>query len=143
MTLFWRADGRIHQAPAQEVLELREGTPTILEDVQVAPDAPHCITGVRAPSAHLQLTLEPGQGCTAAGIVLRPWLMPGSEAGSQPTAAILLVNWAESRLEVSRAPSDSQVSLILIPDYHSVCQTYPRSTWPRVCTAKPWKLCRI
>ncbi|KAK9850814.1 hypothetical protein WJX84_008045 [Apatococcus fuscideae] len=95
-----RPDGRLHQAPAEEVLALREGTPTTLPDVHVTPDKPQRISGVHAPSAHLQLTLEPGPGCSAAGVVLRPWLMPGSEAGSQSTAAVLLVNWAESRLEV-------------------------------------------
>ena len=94
----------MHQAPAQEVLKLREGTPSTMQNIKVTSGKPHHLSGVQAPSAHLQLTLEPGQGCTAAGVVLRPWLMSGSEAGSQSTAAILLVNWAESRLEVRAAP---------------------------------------
>lgn len=99
----------MHQAPAQEVLKLREGRPSTLQNMEVTPGKPHRLAGVHAPSAHLQLTLEPGQGCTAAGVVLRPWLMPGSEAGSQSTAAVLQVNWAESRLEVSAAMSNLEI----------------------------------
>lgn len=82
------------------MLKLRKGQATTLTNAEVSPGKPLRISGVQAPSAHLKLALQPGQGCTAAGLVLRSWLMEGSEAGSQPTAAVLLVNWAESRLEV-------------------------------------------
>ncbi|KAK9867678.1 hypothetical protein WJX84_009640 [Apatococcus fuscideae] len=109
-----RSDGRIHQAPVPEVLQLSSGSPCTIRDVQVSPGQPHRITGARAPSAHLQLSLKPGHGCRAAGIVLRPWLLAGSQDGSTPTAAVLLVDWANSRLEMVY-PSDIDKTSLTFP----------------------------
>ena len=101
-----------------EVLQLSSGSPCTIRDVQVSPGQPHRITGARAPSAHLQLSLKPGHGCRAAGIVLRPWLLAGSQDGSTPTAAVLLVDWANSRLEVCSCQPPRQHYMIMEDDNH-------------------------
>lgn len=86
------AEGQLYQEPVPEVARLRADAAFQAARLQVSPQQPVRVAGLRRPCFDLRLTLQPGPAGSAAGVLLRPWLHVGSGA-AHPCAAAILLTW--------------------------------------------------
>lgn len=102
------AEGQLYQEPVPEVARLRADAAFQAARLQVSPQQPVRVAGLRRPCFDLRLTLQPGPAGSAAGVLLRPWLHVGSGA-AHPCAAAILLTWQSDQplLEV-RSPLHQQ-----------------------------------
>ena len=92
------AGGRLHQEPAPELDQLRQGPGVQLRSLSVEPAAAAALPDIRGPSVDVSFRLARGAS-SAAGILLRAWLRFDADS-DEPCAAAAEVNWDASTLEV-------------------------------------------
>ncbi len=93
--------GRLHQEPAPELEQLRQGQGVHLSSLSIEAGAAAALPQIRGPSVDVSFWLSRGAS-SAAGIVLRAWLRADAES-DEPCAAAAVVDWEARTLEVRRS----------------------------------------
>ena len=91
------ADGRLRQDPAEELAQLREGSPSSQEEILCSCERGVPLQGSAEQALDVTLTLWRGDA-TASGLLLRAWLREAQEG--VPCAEVLILDWEKSELQV-------------------------------------------